>query len=228
MSPRRLTRPRVDPEELFVRTRVYLASLGVVLSASTIAAMVLAAPESLAAAAGNMVRLADPAKPCGTTGALSGSGPLVCTYSTVGSDTFTVPDGVSTVDITLVGAQGGHYFIAGDAAHNGSPAGDITGRPGGHGGQRARAPPGPAPGGGGWGGGGGRGGGGGAGRGAGPGAGTRAPLAGRAGSGASAAPTAACPADRATPAARTAVPLRSMAATDQAAADPPMCGSPPL
>src|SRR5262249_27246241 len=146
MSPRRLTRPRVDPEELFVRTRVYLASLGVVLSASTIAAMVLAAPESLAAAAGNMVRLADPAKPCGTTGALSGSGPLVCTYSTVGSDTFTVPDGVSTVDITLVGAQGGHYFIAGDAAHNGSPAGDITGRPGGNGGQAGGTLAGLAPG----------------------------------------------------------------------------------
>jgi hypothetical protein len=72
--------------------------------------------------------------PCGTTGVLTGT---TCTYTTIGSDTFTVPVGAATLSITAVGAQGGHYFIAGDANHGGSPAGDITGRPGGNGGQAA-------------------------------------------------------------------------------------------
>ncbi|WP_268761380.1 hypothetical protein [Frankia sp. AvcI1] len=76
-----------------------------------------------------------PAGPvCGKTGAQSGTTTMTCTYDTVGSDTFTVPAGVSSVEITATGAQGGHYFIAGDEAHP-SPAGDITGRPGGSGGQ---------------------------------------------------------------------------------------------
>ena len=72
---------------------------------------------------------------CGATGVLSGSGSLTCTYSTVGSDIFSVPAGVTQAVVTVVGAQGGRYFIAGDAAHGGSPAGDITGRPGGNGGE---------------------------------------------------------------------------------------------
>ncbi|MGA8518079.1 MAG: hypothetical protein WB735_08065, partial [Pseudonocardiaceae bacterium] len=71
---------------------------------------------------------------CGNSGVLAAAG-NVCTYTTVGSDTFTVPAGVTSVAVDVVGAQGGHYFIAGDAAHGGSPAGDITGRPGGNGGE---------------------------------------------------------------------------------------------
>jgi hypothetical protein len=71
---------------------------------------------------------------CGATGVLSGSGPLTCTYTTVGSDTFTVPDGVTQADVVVVGGSGGSYFIFGDAAHP-PPAGNITGRPGGAGGQ---------------------------------------------------------------------------------------------
>jgi hypothetical protein len=74
---------------------------------------------------------------CGSTGVLSGTGPFTCTYSTVGSDVFPVPTGVSQIAVTVVGAQGGFYFIAGDAAHGGSPAGDLTGRPGGDGGEAA-------------------------------------------------------------------------------------------
>lgn len=74
---------------------------------------------------------------CGTTGVASGIGPFTCTYTTVGSDTFTVPTGVSQAAVTVVGAQGGHYFIAGDMAHGGSPGGDLTGRPGGNGGEVA-------------------------------------------------------------------------------------------
>ncbi|MGH3776122.1 MAG: hypothetical protein ACRDRR_10380 [Pseudonocardiaceae bacterium] len=107
----------------------YMATVGVVLSAGTAAAMALAAPASPA-----LTLVADPG-PCGTTGVLTGTTPLVCTYTTTGSDTFTVPAGVSSVDVVVVGAQGGNYFIAGDEAHGGSPAGDITGRPGGSGGQ---------------------------------------------------------------------------------------------
>jgi hypothetical protein len=101
----------------------YPVLLGVMLSTSTAATMTLASPVSA---------LADPSS-CGATGTLTDSN--TCTYTTVGSDTFTVPDGVDSIEITVVGAQGGHYFIAGDAAHGGSPAGDITGRSGGSGGQ---------------------------------------------------------------------------------------------
>ncbi|MGA9690272.1 MAG: hypothetical protein WBR33_02210, partial [Pseudonocardiaceae bacterium] len=107
----------------------YVASLGVVLGVGTVAAMALAAPASPV-----LTLTADPG-PCGITGVLAN--PTTCTYTTSRSDTFTVPVGVTTVDIVVVGAQGGHYYIAGDAAHGGSPAGDITGRPGGSGGQAA-------------------------------------------------------------------------------------------
>jgi Bacterial Ig-like domain (group 3) len=109
----------------------YIALLGVVLSIGTVAAM---APDSPAP---RVVTLADLSTPCGITGTLTSSATLSCTYTTIGSGTFTVPDGVSSVDVVVVGAQGGHYFIAGDDAHNGSPEGDITGRPGGSGGQAA-------------------------------------------------------------------------------------------
>jgi hypothetical protein len=78
------------------------------------------------------------AGPCGTNGALSGSGPFTCTYSIVGSDTFTIPAGVTRVDIVAVGARGGQYFLLGDAAHP-PPAGTLIGRPGGAGGQTTAA-----------------------------------------------------------------------------------------
>ncbi len=77
---------------------------------------------------------ADAPGPCGATGVQSGAGPFVCMYETVGSDVFTVPARVSRVEVVAVGATGGHYFILGDAAHP-PPAGNITGRPGGPGGQ---------------------------------------------------------------------------------------------
>jgi hypothetical protein len=79
------------------------------------------------------VALAADSGPCGSTGVLTS--PTSCAYTTVGSDTFTVPAGVSAVDVVAVGGQGGHFFIAGDAAHGGSPAGDLTGSPGGAGGK---------------------------------------------------------------------------------------------
>jgi hypothetical protein len=101
--------------------------LGMMLGAGTVAAL------ALTACATSAVALAAGPGTCGQTGNLSGTN--TCTYTAVGSDTFTVPAGVTSVVVEVVGAQGGHYFIAGDAAHGGSPAGDITGRPGGGGGE---------------------------------------------------------------------------------------------
>ncbi|HET9255842.1 MAG TPA: hypothetical protein VFO16_11640 [Pseudonocardiaceae bacterium] len=122
----------------------YLVLLGAALGTSTIVAM--APPLSVASAQPRVMILTNPGGSCGNTGILTGSTTLMCTYDTVGSDTFTVPAGVSSITITVIGAQGGHYFIAGDAAHGGSPAGDITGRPGGNGGQAAGTLPGLTPG----------------------------------------------------------------------------------
>ena len=43
---------------------------------------------------------------CGTTGVLTASaGTVTCTYTAAGEDTFNVPSGVSTLDITAVGAR---------------------------------------------------------------------------------------------------------------------------
>jgi hypothetical protein len=113
---------RADPEELSVhaRRRVrpwYLTFLGTVVTASTMAATALAGPGPW------VVALAADTGPCGSTGVLTNA--TTCTYTTIGSDTFTVPAGVNSVVVDVVGAQGGRYFIAGDAAHGGSPAGDI-------------------------------------------------------------------------------------------------------
>jgi len=102
--------------------------------------LVLLAVGVLAAAIGvGATAVADAPAVCGATGTISGGGPFTCTYTVVGSDTFTVPGGASQVDVVAVGGKGGNYFIMGDAAHGGSPAGDITGRPGGPGGQASAA-----------------------------------------------------------------------------------------
>ena len=48
--------------------------------------------------------------PCGTNGYFSSASPgstASCTYTTLGSDTFTVPTGVSSLDVVAVGATGG-------------------------------------------------------------------------------------------------------------------------
>jgi hypothetical protein len=70
----------------------------------------------------------------------------LCTCTTRGSDSFTVPAGFSSVILDVVGAESGHYFIAGDAAHGGSPAGSITGNPAGNGGEATGILPGLTPG----------------------------------------------------------------------------------
>jgi hypothetical protein len=66
---------------------------------------------------------------CGSTGILTGTGTVTCTYATVGSDVFTVPAGVTRLDLSVVGAAGGHYFIGASASQAA-----ITGRSGGAGG----------------------------------------------------------------------------------------------
>ena len=46
--------------------------------------------------------------PCGATGVLSVQGTTnTCTYATAGLDTFAVPSGVSTLQVTAVGGAGG-------------------------------------------------------------------------------------------------------------------------
>ena len=108
---------------------VAAAVSSIVLGAELAASATVLPPSGAAASA-------EAGTPCGTSGVLSGT---TCTYDSVGSDTFTVPAGASSIEFTVTGAQGGHYFIAGDAAHGGSPVGDITGRPGGGGGQASGA-----------------------------------------------------------------------------------------
>ena len=52
--------------------------------------------------------VASAAAPCGTNGVFSQSGSTAsCTYTTTGQDTFTVPAGVSSLQVTAVGAAGG-------------------------------------------------------------------------------------------------------------------------
>ncbi|WP_329491789.1 Ig-like domain-containing protein [Kitasatospora sp. NBC_01246] len=72
--------------------------------------------------------------PCGAGGVLTTATPA-CTYTAPGTDTFTVPDGVTTVSIDLFGAEGG------SAAGYVAPNPPNTGAPGGLGGEsRATLP----------------------------------------------------------------------------------------
>ncbi|MER6301049.1 Ig-like domain-containing protein [Kitasatospora sp. NPDC001539] len=71
---------------------------------------------------------AAPASPCGSGGVLTVSAPS-CTYTATGTDTFTVPDGVTAVSIDLFGAEGG------SAAGYVSPNPPNAGAPGGLGGE---------------------------------------------------------------------------------------------
>ncbi|MGW7527949.1 Ig-like domain-containing protein [Streptomyces sp. NPDC054783] len=65
--------------------------------------LVAAAIVPLTAAAG----AASATEPCGTGGVFTTAPQPTCTYNSVGTDTFTVPDGVSAVDIELYGGEGG-------------------------------------------------------------------------------------------------------------------------
>src|SRR5262245_47135012 len=63
--------------------------------------------------------------PCGSNGVYSGGN--TCTYTAGGTDTFTVPAGVSTINMVLVGGKGG------------AGGGNFTGQAPGAGGFGARA-----------------------------------------------------------------------------------------
>ncbi|WP_102923116.1 Ig-like domain-containing protein [Streptomyces noursei] len=85
----------------------------------------------LTAAAGT----ASAAGPCGTGGVFTTAPQPTCTYNSVGTDTFTVPDGVTAVYIDLYGGEGG------SAAGYIVPHPVIPGAPGGLGGEsRATLP----------------------------------------------------------------------------------------
>ncbi|WP_329467308.1 Ig-like domain-containing protein [Streptomyces sp. NBC_01431] len=85
----------------------------------------------LTAAAG----AASVAEPCGTGGVFTTSQQPTCAYNSAGTDTFTVPDGVTAVNVDLSGGEGG------SAAGYIDPHPAISGAPGGLGGEtRATLP----------------------------------------------------------------------------------------
>ncbi|WP_370109728.1 Ig-like domain-containing protein [Streptacidiphilus sp. MAP12-33] len=65
------------------------------------------------------------ATPCGTGGLFAAAPQPSCSYSAVGSDTFTVPDGVTAVTVDLSGAEGGSAagYIDPHPAGPGAPGG---------------------------------------------------------------------------------------------------------
>ncbi|WP_405983187.1 Ig-like domain-containing protein [Streptomyces sp. NBC_00158] len=80
----------------------------------------------VAAAMTPLPATADPAaaNPCGTGGVFTASTPT-CTYTDVGTDTFTVPAGVTSVTVDLFGAEGGGAagFILPSPPNEGAPGG---------------------------------------------------------------------------------------------------------
>ncbi|MCX5010268.1 Ig-like domain-containing protein [Streptomyces sp. NBC_00555] len=64
------------------------------------------------------------ATPCGAGGVFTAS-PPTCAYTATGTDTFTVPDGVSAVTIDLYGAEGGSAagFVTPNPPNEGAPGG---------------------------------------------------------------------------------------------------------
>lgn len=64
------------------------------------------------------------ATPCGAGGVFTAS-PPTCAYTAAGTDTFTVPDGVSAVTIDLYGAEGGSAagFVTPNPPNEGAPGG---------------------------------------------------------------------------------------------------------
>jgi len=91
--------------------------LAAVMVATASALALVALPASSAVAA----------DPCGAHGVLSSSGEtLTCTYTVTGQDTFTVPRGVETVSITVVGAPGGPGAASLPAIANGGPGALVS------------------------------------------------------------------------------------------------------
>ena len=94
-----------------LRSRVGIGFCWLVLSAAAVCALGLIVPGVAAAAS-----------PCGTGGVFSTSGSTAsCSYTSPGQDTFTVPAGVSSLQVVAVGGQGG------------TRPGDESARPGGFG-----------------------------------------------------------------------------------------------
>ncbi|MFD9516887.1 Ig-like domain-containing protein [Streptomyces sp. NPDC059979] len=64
------------------------------------------------------------ASPCGAGGTFTAS-PPTCTYTAVGTDTFTVPEGVSAATVDVFGAEGGSAagFVTPNPPNEGAPGG---------------------------------------------------------------------------------------------------------
>ncbi|MEY9947899.1 Ig-like domain-containing protein [Kitasatospora sp. GAS1066B] len=109
--------------------RTILGSTVISLAGATGLVAVAIVPLTAAAAT------ASAAAPCGTGGVFTTAPQPTCTYNSVGTDTFTVPDGVTAVTVDLSGAEGG------SAAGYIVPHPAISGAPGGLGGEtRATLP----------------------------------------------------------------------------------------
>ncbi|MFF3720764.1 Ig-like domain-containing protein [Streptomyces erythrochromogenes] len=89
-------------------------------------AMAAAATGLLAAVLTAVPATADPAaaSPCGAAGTFTAS-PPTCTYTAVGTDTFTVPEGVTSAVVDVFGAEGGSAagFVTPNPPNDGAPGG---------------------------------------------------------------------------------------------------------
>ena len=90
--------------------------------AAIVRGSLVVAAGGLAAAVG-LAGVASAAVVCGSTGTPSTAGTTAaCTYTTSGQDTFTVPAGVTSVDVTAVGAGGG---IGGNSNASAGPGASV-------------------------------------------------------------------------------------------------------
>ncbi|MFE2407515.1 Ig-like domain-containing protein [Kitasatospora sp. NPDC059408] len=79
---------------------------------------------ALVPAAASPASAAPAGSPCGTGGVLTTATPA-CTYTAAGTDSFTVPNGVSAVTVDLFGAEGGSAagYVLPNPANTGAPGG---------------------------------------------------------------------------------------------------------
>ncbi|MFD5624201.1 Ig-like domain-containing protein [Streptomyces yangpuensis] len=89
-----------------------------------LAAALTAAPATAEPAAPAAASAPAAAPPCGTGGIFTAS-PPTCTYTSVGTDTFTVPEGVTSAVVDVFGAEGGSAagFVTPNPPNEGAPGG---------------------------------------------------------------------------------------------------------
>ncbi|MFD9368172.1 glycine-rich protein, partial [Streptomyces sp. NPDC060020] len=96
------------------RSKILKAAAAAGLLAAALAPLPATADEAAPAAAG----------PCGAGGVFTAA-PPTCTYTAVGTDTFTAPAGVTAVTVDLYGAEGGSAagFVLPSPPNDGAPGG---------------------------------------------------------------------------------------------------------